>query len=136
MFREKIKYTDFNDVEREETYCFHISKADMSRMEFTTEGGYSAYLRKIMDEKDSVKLYETFEKLIGMSFGKVSDDGRTFIRKENGVNLFDTFKDSPAYDVLIMKLFDADYAAKFVRNIFPKDIVDQMKAEDLKQIAG
>lgn len=136
MFREKIKYTDFNGVEREETFAFHISKADMSRMEFTTEGGYSNYLKRIMDEKDSKKLYETFEELIKLSFGRVSDDGRTFIKKENGVLLFDAFKDSPAYDELIMKLFDADYAAKFVRNIFPQDIANQIKAEELKQIAN
>lgn len=134
MFREKIKYTDFNDVEREEVFCFHISKAEMSRKEFTTEGGYSAYLKRIMDNKDSVELYKTFEELVGLSFGRISDDGRTFIKKENGVPLFESFKNSPAYDVLIMKLFDADYAAKFVRNIFPQDIVNQMKADELKQI--
>ena len=51
MLEKKIKYTDFNGTERTETFYFHISKAEMSRKEFTTDGGYSYYLQRIAEEK-------------------------------------------------------------------------------------
>lgn len=134
MLEKKIKYTDYNGVEREETFYFHISKAEMSRKEFTTAGGYSEYLQKIVDERDSIKLYNIFEDLLRMSFGVKSDDGKRFIKKaSDGSLLFDQFQESPAYDELIMELFNPEETAKFIKGIFPKDIVDQVDERELQQ---
>lgn len=131
MLEKKIKYTDYNDVEREETFYFHISKADMSRKEFTTEGGYSNFLQRIVDEKDSTKLYKLFEEIIEMSYGEKSADGKRFIRERDGESLFKQFQETPAYDVLIMELFDPKKAAEFVKGIFPKDIAQQVNADEV-----
>lgn len=133
MIEKRIKYEDYNGVEREETFYFHISKAEMSRKEFTTEGGYAGYLQRIVDEKDSTKLYQIFEEIIGMSYGEKSDDGKRFIKERNGEKLFKQFQETPAYDELIIELFDADKAAKFVKGIFPKDIVNQINEDELKK---
>ena len=135
MIEKKIKYTDFNDVEREESFFFHISKAEMSRKEFTTEGGYSNFLQRIVDEKDSSKLYKIFEEIVCLSYGEKSDDGKRFVKERNGEPLYKKLQESPAYDVLIMELFDAKKAAEFVKGIFPKDLVDQVNEEAImKQI--
>jgi len=134
MIEKTIKYTDFNGVEREETFCFHISKAEMARREFTTEGTYTEYLKKVAKEKDSVKLYKIFEDFIALSYGVKSDDGKRFIKTdENGTPLFNKFKETPAYDELIIELFDAEKAAKFMRGVFPKDITDRVSEEDIKK---
>lgn len=133
MIEKRIKYEDYNGVEREETFYFHISKAEMSRKEFTTEGGYAGYLKRLVDEKDSTKLYQIFEEIIGLSYGEKSDDGKRFIKERNGESLFKQFQETPAYDELIIELFDADNAAKFVKGIFPKDIVKQIDEEELKK---
>ena len=82
MIEKKIKYTDFNDVEREESFFFHISKAEMSRKEFTTEGGYSNFLQRIVDEKDSSKLYKIFEEIVCLSYGEKSEMARDSSRRE------------------------------------------------------
>lgn len=136
MLEKKIKYTDYNDVEREETFYFNISKAEMSRKEFTTEGGYSAFLQRIVEEKDSIQLYKIFEEIICLSYGEKSDDGKRFVKEKNGEKLYKHFQESPAYDELIMELFDAKKAAEFVAGIFPKDIVSQIDKNQIAQIAN
>lgn len=131
MLEKKIKYTDYNDVEREETFYFNISKAEMSRKEFTTDGGYSAYLERISKEKNSTELYKIFEEIICLAYGEKSDDGKRFIKEKNGEKLYKQFQETPAYDELIMELFDAKKAAEFVTGIFPRDIVNQVNTNDI-----
>ena len=41
MVVEKIKYTDFNGVEREEEFMFNLTEAQITEMELTTDGGLS-----------------------------------------------------------------------------------------------
>lgn len=135
MIEKTIKYTDFNGVKREETFCFHISKAEMSRKEFTTEGGYSNYLQRIVNEKDSAKLYKIFEEMICLSYGEKTDDGKRFVKVKDGEPLYKRLQESPAYDELIMDLFDAKKAAEFVKGIFPKDLADKVDEDAImKQI--
>ena len=88
MLEKKIKYTDYNDVEREETFYFNISKAELSRKEFTTEGGYSKFLERISQEKNSTELYKIFEEIICLAYGEKSDDGKRFIKERNGGFVF------------------------------------------------
>ena len=131
MLEKKIKYTDYNDVEREETFYFNISKAEMSRKEFTTEGGYSKFLERISQEKNSTELYKIFEEIICLAYGEKSDDGKRFIKERNGEKLYKHFQETPAYDELIMELFDANKAAEFVKGIFPRDIVEQIDTDKI-----
>jgi len=135
MIEKKITYTDFNDVKRTESFWFHISKAEMSRKEFTTTGGYSNYLQRIVNEEDPAKLYKIFEEIICLSYGEKTDDGKRFIKEKDGEPLYKRLQESPAYDELIMELFDAKKAAEFVKGIFPKDLVDKVDENAvLKQI--
>lgn len=137
MIEKVIKYEDFNGVEREEKFYFHISKAEMSRKEFTTQGGYAGYLERIVKEKDSTELYKIFEEIIGLAYGEKSDDGRRLIKERNGESLFKQFQETPAYDELIMELFDAEKAAEFMKGIFPKDVTSKIDEGEIKrQIAG
>ena len=39
MYKITKKYTDFNGVEKEEDFYFHLSKADILKMELSEEGG-------------------------------------------------------------------------------------------------
>lgn len=134
MLEKKIKYEDYNGLEREETFYFHISKAEMTRMEMTTEGGYAEYLRKIIDEKNSVKLYKLFETFVDMSYGEKTPDGKRFVKTDtDGRPLVEKFKETPAYDELILSLFDFNNAIDFIKNIFPKDVVKQINDEDIKK---
>ena len=52
MISKNIKYTDYNGVEREETFLFNLSKAELMEMELGTTGGLTEIIKKIIETKD------------------------------------------------------------------------------------
>ena len=50
MISKNIKYTDYNGVEREETFLFNLSKAELMEMELGTTGGLTEIIKKIIDK--------------------------------------------------------------------------------------
>ena len=47
MLKKTIKYTDYDGNEREEDFYFNLSKAEVTEMELSKEGGMSEYIKKI-----------------------------------------------------------------------------------------
>ena len=41
MLKKTITYTDYNDVKRTEDFYFNLSKAELSEMELSVDGGYA-----------------------------------------------------------------------------------------------
>ncbi len=64
MFKEQIKYTDYNGNERDEEFYFNLSKAEVAEMELSVTGGMIQLLEKIVAEKDNVRIVEHFKDLI------------------------------------------------------------------------
>lgn len=118
MFKETFKYTDFNGVEREETHYFDLSEPDVMRLNYGSGANLKDIVEKITQEQDGGRIIELFEKIIQASYGEKSEDGKLFIKDEKALR---NFIYSPMYPQLYMKLAtDADYAARFVREITPK----------------
>lgn len=73
---------------------------------------------KITQEQDGGRIIELFEKIILAAYGEKSEDGKLFIKDEAARR---KFQYSPMYPQMYMKLAtDAEYAARFVREITPK----------------
>ena len=120
MYSEKIKYTDFNGVEREEEFWFHIGEHELIKLEFGTEGGVEALVKKIVAAKDNNEIIQLFEKLIQLSYGEKSADGKHFRKSPE---ILDDFMSTEAYNILFMELAtDADKAAKFLIGCLPKNL--------------
>lgn len=118
MFKETFKYTDFNGVEREETHYFDLSEPDVMRLNYGSGANLKDIVEKITQEQDGGRIIELFEKIIQASYGEKSEDGKLFIKDEKALR---NFIYSPMYPQLYMKLAtDAEYAARFVREITPK----------------
>lgn len=118
MFKKTITYTDYNGVERTETFYFNITTNELIRLEVGRDGGFEAYLKKIIDAKDAPEIMEAFNSLIMLSYGIKSDDGRRFIKSKG---LSEEFSQTPAYDALFLELCTNDKkAAEFVNGIMPK----------------
>lgn len=123
MYVERITYTDYLGTERTEDCMFNLSKPELMRLEVGKAGGFAAYVRRIQDAQDGATIMQTFEELILSAYGRVSPDGRRF---EKSKAISEEFAQTPAYDELFMKLVtDAEYGAKFINNIIPKDIADE-----------
>lgn len=117
MLKKNITYETFDGDEVTETFYFHMSRTELIDLEVGEEGGMQKALQKIIDEKNPEKLVKEFQKWILLSYGKKSDDGKSFIKSDE---LREAFKQTAAYDALFMELSTVDDAAvHFFQGIMP-----------------
>ena len=127
MVVKKIKYTDFNGVEREEEFMFNLTEAEITEMELTTDGGLSDSIKKIISAQNTPEIIKTFKMLLLKSYGEKSADGRRFIKSEE---LTEAFTQTNAYSQFFMELATDDKAAiAFINGIIP-DSMRERVAED------
>ena len=124
MVVKKIKYTDFNGVEREEEFMFNLTEAEITEMELTTDGGLSDSIKKIISAQDTPQIIETFKMLLLKSYGQKSADGRRFIKSEE---LSKEFTQTNAYSQLFMELaYDDNAAIAFINGIIPESMREKV----------
>lgn len=138
MLKKKIKYTDYNGVEREDEFFFHLNKAELMEMEMTTNGGLAEMIQNIVKANDTPSIIKIFKELILKAYGEKSVDGKQFIKvNDAGVPLSIGFSQTEAYSELFMELSqDADAAANFVKGIMPNgvNVSDEEIAKIKKEI--
>lgn len=124
MLTKKIKYTDYNGVEREEDFLFNLSKAELMEMELGTMGGLADMIKNIVAANDTPQIVKIFKELVLKAYGEKSLDGKRFIKvDEKGNPLSIGFSQTEAYSNLFMELAtDAEKAAQFIKGIVPGDI--------------
>ena len=80
MYKETVKYTDYNGVERTEDVYFNLSKAELMEMQLSTAGGFDAMINKLIKAQDQPTLVRVFKDIILKSYGVPSPDGRRFVK--------------------------------------------------------
>lgn len=120
MLKKTIKYTDYDGNEREEDFYFNLSKAEVTEMELSKEGGMSEYIKKISAAQNAPELIKLFKEIITKSYGEKSLDGKRFIKNKE---LTEAFTQTEAYSELFVELAsNADEAVKFINGIMPKNV--------------
>ena len=124
MIKKLVKYVDYNGNERSEDLYFHLSKAELTEMELSVEGGLSNYYQKIVNSQSVPELAKIFKELLLKSYGIKTDDGKGFIKLDsNGNPLSVAFSQTAAYETLYMELIqDTDKAIAFFNGIIPADL--------------
>lgn len=127
MLKKTITYTDYNGLERTEDYYFNISRSELAVMNYNENGGFTERLQSMLNAKNSKAIIDVVQSLIEMSYGIKSQDGRRFIK---GKEVFDEFKQSPAYSIFLMDLLtNSDSAEEFVKGILPSDLAKEIDIE-------
>lgn len=117
MYKQTITYTDYDGNERTETFYFNLTAAELTKMELTTPGGWASRIQAIVDAADVPEIIKTFDQIIDMAYGEKSSDGRRFVKSKD---LTDAFKQTPAYDELLMSfMMNTDTAVAFMNGIIP-----------------
>lgn len=117
MLKKSITYTDYNGIERTETFYFNLTKAEVMEMEMSTTGGFTEMVEKIVAAKDAPSIIKIFKDLILKAYGEKSLDGKRFIKSEE---LSTAFSQTEAYSQLFMELSTNDKAASdFINGIMP-----------------
>lgn len=131
MIKKTLKYTDYNGVEREDIYHFHLSEAELMEMELTTAGGYAEMLQKIVASNDGPELFKIFKDMLLKSYGVKTPDGRGF---EKNDELRRSFENSKAYSELAMQLLkDEKAAVDFFNGVIPADLAAQLDQKEKNQ---
>lgn len=130
MHAEKIKYVDFNGIEREEEFLFNLTKQEVVEMEVSAEGGVTEMIKRIVAAHDYKSIVAVLKDFILRSYGVKSPDGRRFMKSDE---IRDSFAQTEAFSTLYMKLaFDAEATAKFVNEVVPANMGDSLPA-NIKQ---
>lgn len=124
MLVKKIKYKDYNGIEREEDFYFNLNKAEIFNLQFgRVKGGLDTYIKKMIEAEDVPSLINLFEDLVLSAYGEKSEDGKRFIKNDM---LREEFKQTEAYSELIMELVQDDkVASDFINALVPKDLADE-----------
>lgn len=126
MIKKTITYTDYNGAERTEDFYFHLSKAEIMKMELGVTGGLAESITRIVAAQDTPAIIEVFEGLIKKSYGVKTPDGRGFLKRPEDL---ESFVATEAYSILFMELStDADAAAKFINGVVPADMAQKNAA--------
>ncbi len=120
MLKQTITYTDYDDVERTETFYFNLSEAELTEMQLEQGGGFDAMLQRIVDSKDIPGLTKVFKQLIIRAYGEKSADGKYF---RKSADISEKFLSTEAYSKLYMELIsDPDKMADFITGLLPKSV--------------
>ena len=117
MLKKPITYTDYNGVERTEDFWFNLTRAEVTEMEMSTNGGLAEMIEKIVAAKDAPSIIKIFKEIIFKAYGEKSLDGRLFVKSDE---LSTAFSQTEAYSQLFMELAtNAAAASAFVNGIIP-----------------
>ena len=112
MLKKTINYVDYNGVERKEDFYFNLTKAEVTEMELSVDGGLSQMIEQLVNAKDNKQIIALFKEIILKAYGEKSADGRRFIKSKE---LSEAFSQTEAYSELFVELaLNEDEAAKFI----------------------
>lgn len=120
MLKKTITYTDYNGETRKEDFYFNMTRAEVTEMELSIEGGLSDMIKRVTEAKDVPSIIKIFKDLVLRAYGQKSPDGKRFIKSPQ---LSEEFSQTEAYSDLFMELAtDSTAAAAFVNGIMPQNI--------------
>ena len=132
MIKKTIKYIDYDGNEREEEFRFNLSKAELTEMEFSLNGGLSTMLKRLVQEKNSSEMIKILKEIILKSYGERSDDGKYFRKSEE---LSKAFSETEAFTDIFMSIVSSPEAAlEFVQGILPQDVREQINSQKREEL--
>lgn len=124
MISKKIKYKDFNGDEREETFYFGLMESEVIELETSMEGGLTEFGKRIIECKNVPEIMALFKKLILLTYGEKSADGKYFIKEDPVKGKLATyFMQSPAFSALYMEFINnPEKGAEFFNEVIPAEM--------------
>lgn len=118
MLKKPITYIDYDGNKRTENFWFNLDEGEILELQMSSEGGLTAMLEKMIEEKDGKRILAMMKEIIMKAYGEKSLDGRRF-EKSEAKSI--AFTQTRAYSELLMELYrDANAAAEFMNKIIPQ----------------
>lgn len=137
MLKKTITYEDYNGVTQTEDFFFSLTEAEIAELELSENGGFTAWVRGLVNTRDSKKLAGIFKELICKSYGEKSPDGKRFIKEDrDGYPLYKDFIATEAYSNLYIELVTVEGAAsEFIKAVIPEKLAKKAAEEEAKRLA-
>ena len=128
MLKRNITYEDFDGNTVTEVFYFNLTKTEIIDLQLGYEGGLEEFITKIVKAEDLKALITEFKRLVLLSYGERTEDGKRFVKNDR---IREEFSQTAAFDSLFMELATNDSAAAdFVTGIIPRDMAQNVnKAE-------
>lgn len=128
MLKKTITYKDYNGASRTEDFFFHLSQAELAELELSENGGYTEWVKSIVNAGDSKTLAKIFKDIIMKAYGVKTPDGKQFLKIDrDGYRLANDFVQTEAYSVLYMELITDDKkAAAFMNGLLPEEAKEML----------
>lgn len=127
MFSITKKYTDYNGVEKEETFWFNLNKSELAKMIYGPAGGLQSVMERLINEGATGETLALFEDIVLASYGKKMPDGRFAKIDENGHRYADLFRETAVYDEIFMDIvLNTNSLVAFFTGVVPAGMTEQM----------
>ena len=127
MLKKDISYEGLDGSTITETHYYHMSKADLNELQLSKQGGFEAWLQRVVAAEDGATLIRELKDIILMAYGKRSEDGKRFIKSPEDRA---EFANSEAFAELFSEIaLDAEKASEFVNGVMPRGLIDETRQQ-------
>lgn len=124
MYIKEIKYTDYNGNERTEKHYFNLNETELTKMELSINGGFTAYMDQLLEAQDTSRMMQIVDEIIDRSYGRKSLDGHLF---EKSPQILAEFKASEAYNKFFIETaMDQEKVTEFILGVMPDNFQAKM----------
>jgi len=133
MLKKTITYSDLDGNSVTDDFYFNLNKSELVEMELSGENGsLSGQLQDLVKSEDGGQIIAALKKILSLSVGRRSEDGKRFIKTEDITN---EFLQSDAYSELFMNLVSqTDGAVEFITGIMPADMAKKVVDHELPEV--
>lgn len=130
MLKRNITYEDFNGDTVTEEFYFNLSELDLIELEVEREGGIAEFFTKLVKEDNRAAMISEFKKLLLLSYGIKSEDGKQFVKTPE---IREAFSHSAAFITLFFEVTKSEDAmVQFMLATFPKSMVKAFQAAQVQ----
>lgn len=133
MFSITKTYTDYNDVEKTETFWFNLNKVELAKLALGPKGGLDNVLEEISRTTDVGRVLDLIKEILLMSYGRKTPDGRFAKTDEDGRSFAREFEQTAAFEEIYMDLFtNVDALITFINGVVPAQLKQDVEKESAK----
>lgn len=132
MLKKTITYEDYNGDTVTDDFYFNLTKVECMELEYSfgANNTLSNAITTLVESNDVGALIAAIKKILLMSYGIKTPDGKRFIKNDS---IREEFEQSPAFENIYWDLVtNQDEAASFISGIVPQNVRDSL-GENPKQ---